>query len=314
LGKEKLIQEVNTHKGNSPYDCPVPLSGGKDSTYILYYVVKGLGLKPLAVTYNSGYRTQLADENDKNACQALSVPLVEVHSPGKTQTHMLRIGHKLSSKYGSPWGVCENCEPILRIITINTARKYHVPLVMWGSSLIEKIVINRSTSKDDLSNLVQQKNWLKSFARLFKSLIKQPLKILEHIPYYFYNAVQRIRLRFPLKYILNPFAVPPLSKENPRLIPFFDYITWNSIANVSILKRELGWRHPPGIESRFDCTLHCVGNLNRLKAWGISADGINLCNFIRDGKLTREEAVIREQHVVAVLDEEYTDLLHSLEK
>lgn len=315
LGKEKLVQEISTHKGKGTYDCVVPLSGGKDSTYILYYVVKELGLHPLAVTYNSGYRTQLADENVKNTCQALSVPLVEVHSPGNTQTHLLRIGYKLSKKYDSYWGVCENCEPILRIVTINAARQHHIPLVMWGSSLLESIVVKRADSKsEDLSHLVQQKNWLGTISRLFTRLIKDPRKILDHIPYYYYNAVQRIRLRFPLKYILNPFAVPPLTKANPRFIPFYDYITWNSIANVALLERELGWKHPEGIESRFDCTLHCVGNLARLKDWGITADGINLCNFIRDGKLTRDQVLTREAKIVSVLDEEYEDLLHRIEK
>jgi hypothetical protein len=313
LGKEKIIQEIAANKSEGPYDCLVPLSGGKDSTYVLYYVVKELGLRPLAVTYNSGYRTQIADENVQNACKALSVPLVEVHSPGKTQTHMLRIGHKLAEKYDAYWGVCENCEPILRIVTINTARRHKIPLVMWGSSLMESIVVKRSDSeKEDLSSLVQQKSWLKSFTRLFQKLIKQPTKILDHLPYYYYNAIQRIRLGFPLKYILNPFAVPPLTRENPRFIPFFDYITWDSIAHISLLESELGWKHPEGIESRFDCSLHCVGNLARLDTWGISADGINLCNFIRDGKLTREEALARESKIVSVLDEEYEDLLHRI--
>ena len=221
LGKEKLIQEITANKSEGPYDYFVPLSGGKDSTYILYDVVKVLGLHPLAVTYNSGYRTQLADDNTKNACKALSVPLVEVHTPGNTQTQMIRVSHKLSEKYNSFWGVCENCEPLLRIASIKTARKNHVPLVMWGSSLLESIVVKCSDSdKKDLSSLVRQKSWLKFVARLFKSILKSPVKILDHLPYYYYNAVQRLRLRFPLKYILNPFAVPPLSKENPRFISF----------------------------------------------------------------------------------------------
>jgi hypothetical protein len=37
---------------NGQYDCIVPFSGGKDSTYQLWYVVTQLQLRPLVVRYN----------------------------------------------------------------------------------------------------------------------------------------------------------------------------------------------------------------------------------------------------------------------
>lgn len=52
---------------NRPYDCLVPLSGGKDSTYVLYLVTKVYKLRTLAVTLDNGYLSDLAKENIKNA-------------------------------------------------------------------------------------------------------------------------------------------------------------------------------------------------------------------------------------------------------
>lgn len=43
IGKAKLLQLLSSHPKRGKYDCVVPISGGKDSTFILYYVVKELG-------------------------------------------------------------------------------------------------------------------------------------------------------------------------------------------------------------------------------------------------------------------------------
>lgn len=50
-----------------PYDCLVPLSGGKDSTYALYLATKVYHLRTLAVTLENGYLSNPAKENIKNA-------------------------------------------------------------------------------------------------------------------------------------------------------------------------------------------------------------------------------------------------------
>ena len=49
------------------YDCLVPLSGGKDSTYVLYLCSKIYKLKTLAVTFDNGFLSDLAKENITNA-------------------------------------------------------------------------------------------------------------------------------------------------------------------------------------------------------------------------------------------------------
>ncbi len=50
-----------------PYDCLVPLSGGKDSTYALYLCTHVYHLKTLAVTLDNGYLSDAAKENIKSA-------------------------------------------------------------------------------------------------------------------------------------------------------------------------------------------------------------------------------------------------------
>ena len=51
---EKLIESIKKAGRNKRYDCIVGISGGRDSTYTLY-LVKKMGLRPLAVHFNDGF-------------------------------------------------------------------------------------------------------------------------------------------------------------------------------------------------------------------------------------------------------------------
>lgn len=64
--KEKELEMIfESLKRNNPYNCLVPLSGGKDSAFVLYIIVKKYNLKPFAITLNNYFRTKIADINLK---------------------------------------------------------------------------------------------------------------------------------------------------------------------------------------------------------------------------------------------------------
>lgn len=54
-------------------DCIVMFSGGRDSSYLLHYVVKELGLHPLVFTYDWGMSTPIGELNAARMCEALGV-------------------------------------------------------------------------------------------------------------------------------------------------------------------------------------------------------------------------------------------------
>ncbi len=56
LERKKLLDSlIEKHRGKADYDCIIPFSGGKDSTFQLYYLMKEYKLKPLVVRFNHGF-------------------------------------------------------------------------------------------------------------------------------------------------------------------------------------------------------------------------------------------------------------------
>ena len=76
-GKEKLdhltAQIKRAGKGKA-YDCLIGLSGGVDSTYVAW-LVKQLGLRPLAVHLDNGWDSELAVKNVENIINKLGIDL-----------------------------------------------------------------------------------------------------------------------------------------------------------------------------------------------------------------------------------------------
>jgi glutamine---fructose-6-phosphate transaminase (isomerizing) len=68
-------------------ECVVALSGGRDSCYGLHYLVKELGIKPIAYTYDWGMVTDLARRNMSRVCARLGVEhiLISADIPRKRE-------------------------------------------------------------------------------------------------------------------------------------------------------------------------------------------------------------------------------------
>lgn len=76
-GKRKLQELVDKIKNDGkakPYDCLIGLSGGVDSTYVAW-LVKDLGLRPLAVHLDNGWNSELAVKNIENIISKLNIDL-----------------------------------------------------------------------------------------------------------------------------------------------------------------------------------------------------------------------------------------------
>ena len=53
-----IVKKIKIDGKNREYDCIIGVSGGTDSSYLLYTAIQ-LGLKPLAVHYDNGWNSLL---------------------------------------------------------------------------------------------------------------------------------------------------------------------------------------------------------------------------------------------------------------
>ncbi len=63
--KRKLLLDriIDEHRGKYAYDCIIPFSGGKDSVFQVYYLIKEYKIKPLLVRFNHGFIRKTIQEN-----------------------------------------------------------------------------------------------------------------------------------------------------------------------------------------------------------------------------------------------------------
>lgn len=72
---EKIAQKIRHAGKNRPYDCVVGVSGGRDTSYCLYYAKEVLNLRPLAVHFDNGWDSDIAKTNLARLCNGLNVDL-----------------------------------------------------------------------------------------------------------------------------------------------------------------------------------------------------------------------------------------------
>ena len=76
-GKSKwnsLVEEIKTKGRNKRYDCIIGVSGGTDSSYLLY-LARETGLRPLAVNLDNGWNSDISVKNIRKMTEALNIDL-----------------------------------------------------------------------------------------------------------------------------------------------------------------------------------------------------------------------------------------------
>src|SRR3989454_315416 len=107
------------------YDCLVLLSGGKDSTYMLYQLC-GLGLKPLVFTLDNGFISEEAKGNIRRVVESLGVELVVGGTP-----HMNAIFVDSLKRFAN---VCNGCFKTIYTLATNLAHEKGIRYIVTGLS------------------------------------------------------------------------------------------------------------------------------------------------------------------------------------
>lgn len=125
---EKLRKILNQFRssGRSTYDCIIPVSGARDSYFIVHTVKNVFGMKPLLVTYNKHYNTEIGIRNLAYLrtifdCDIMTLT-VKYPTVRKITAATLRL---LGSIY---W----HCIAGQTVFPVQVAVRMKIPLIVWG--------------------------------------------------------------------------------------------------------------------------------------------------------------------------------------
>src|SRR5690606_25984305 len=74
--KAMLDDTIEEYRGKYEYDCIIPFSGGKDSTYTLWYLMNEYKLKPLVIQFNHGFMRDTLKSNNERTFKQLGVDVM----------------------------------------------------------------------------------------------------------------------------------------------------------------------------------------------------------------------------------------------
>ena len=266
LGEENMMRLFDAAKAKKrgEYDALVPLSGGKDSMYILYLAVKVYNLKVMTMTYDNGFVSQIAKDNMERAVEKMNVK----HIICKPEEDVLRRIYK--EMLLNSGDICGACGIAIRANMFKVASDYKIPMILLGTSPLEEDSFLPDTTLD----IVRFKYILKNSGEVTKREANNFL-IYPKMNYFKLSIGKRTgkyakEVR-PLFYIDNP-----TDKEMGEIIT-----------------RELGWQDDTTHEysKHFDCIVEPFTNYVRHHIYGYERRVCQYSTMIRRGEITKEKAL-----------------------
>jgi N-acetyl sugar amidotransferase len=127
--ERKLLDILNSYKNTigTNYDCIIPVSGARDSHFIVHTIKNVYGMNPLLVTYNKQYNTDVGIRNLANLrikfdCDIMTLTV----NPEKVKKITRSTLRKLGSIY---W----HCIAGQTVYPVQVAVKFKIPLIIWGA-------------------------------------------------------------------------------------------------------------------------------------------------------------------------------------
>ena len=270
---EKRAQEFETILTSLPkhrtYDCVVPVSGGKDSTYQTYRMAQEHGLKVLAVTFDQFDQTNTGEHNLR---VLRDIGVDHLHFTLNPKVVKLLVLRGLE-EVGDPYWV--NHVGMFSIPS-RVASWMKIPLIVYG----ENPQFEYGGPVEARKPKPMNRRWRQEFGGL-RGLREEDLV----------DAQISMRdlevLRFP----------DDEEMEGIQGIFYGDYYCWNPIEHTEFIKK-IGWKplaEPPMGSSSVDenCDMQFIDIREQIKylkfGYGRATDQLNI--EIRAGKLSRNKAL-----------------------
>lgn len=275
----ELDEIVEPVRGEFDYDCIVPFSGGKDSTFTLLYLVKDMGLKPLVVRFDHGFLRPTLQDNALRTFRTLGVD-VQHFTPN------WQIVRKLMMESLRRRGdFCWHCHTGIFSYPMWVALEKKVPLVIWGEPSAEYASFYSYDEEEEVDE------------RRFNAFVNLGINAEDML-----GMLDDTVSNYPVTARdLKPYTYPPapeLRKLRMRSICLGSYIPWDVKSQVARIMNELGWKGdqvegvPPEYNyEKIECFMQGVRDWTKYLKRGFARTTHLTSIDIRNGRKTREESL-----------------------
>ena len=275
--KEKeFVQIINKFKKKNDqigYDCLIPVSGGKDSTYQCY-IAKKYGLNPLAVCFETTYVTEVGRRNIDNI-SAMGIDVIHFKKNSEVYKKMviesfIRVGDEMWPNHIG-----------IFTIPVMVAVKFNIPIVLWGENSQQEYGGPLEASRSPVLN----RRWLEEFGGLLGNRIQDMIGVrgitTKELTPYFYPSDEDIE------------------RVGVRGLFLGHFFFWDARKQLDIIMKETGFKikEDGSVEGTYtnyeNIDEKLVGLHDYLKfvKYGFGRATDHVCIDIRNGRLTRQEGL-----------------------
>lgn len=251
---QKIVEDIKLSGRNKKYDCVIGVSGGTDSSYLMYWAIKK-GLRPLAVHYDNTFNTSIATTNIEKLTTKLNIDLYTYVVNNEEIEDIYRAFF-----YANVPELDASTDLALTEVLYLAASKYNVKYILEGHSFIEEGVTPLGKNYFDGKYIASIH---KQFGKI--KMKTYPLMTFAHF----------------MKWILL--------KRIKKIRPYW-YLDYNKEDAKKLLKEEFGWEDYGGhhLENRLNAFSHSV---YFPKKFDIDYRNNTLSAQVRNGKKKRTEAL-----------------------
>jgi N-acetyl sugar amidotransferase len=272
--KEQFIELINQYKGKYDYDCIVPYSGGKDSTYTLYSLVKEFGLKPLVVCFDHGFLRPKLKQNTERTMKKLGVDYLHFRPNWHVVKKLMLESLKRKGDF------CWHCHTGICSFPMQVAINFKVPLIIWGEPSAE---YTSYYTYDDNEEVDEKR---------FNMWGNLGITAQDMIGFLDGTITERD---------LKPFTYPKLKDLkaiNYRSVCLGSYIPWDVKKQSELIKKELEWEGnivegvPPGYDyEKIECMFQGIRDYLKFIKRGFSRTSHLMSIDLRNKRVTKEQAL-----------------------
>lgn len=257
---DEILKKIKTAGKAKEYDCIIGVSGGVDSTYVAY-LVKQLGLRPLAVHFDNGWNSELAVKNIEHVLTKLGIDLF-TYVIDWAEFKSLQLAFLKAS---TPDGEVPTDHAITALL-FQVANEKGVKFIINGNNFATESVMPRTWSYGHIDR--------KYIFWVNKKFGNKKLKDYPYIT--------------PLKYSYYMFV------KGIRIISILNYAFYQKSEAMRVLQEQLGWKYYGGKHYESIYTRFFQGYILPEK-FHIDKRKAHLSALIFSGQITRDEALLELQ-------------------